>query len=68
MMEGGVPACRHRRQQADEASTLMHQRCIDPEILLPQSTDFRNIYVGHAPQGRSARKVSQGEDVNMKHI
>ena len=67
-MEGGVPACRHGRQQADEASTLMHQRCIDLEVLLSHSTDFRNRNVRHATQGRSARKFSQGEDVNMKHI
>ena len=68
MMEGGLPVCRHSRQQAGKASTLMHQRCIDLVVLLPHSTDFRNVYVGHATQSRSARKASQGKDVNTKHI
>ena len=60
MIEGGVPACRHGRQQADEASTHMHQRCIDLEVLLPHSTDFRNIYVGHATQGQICQKGFTG--------
>lgn len=67
-MEGGVPFCRYGRQQADKASTLMHQRCIDLVVLLPHSTDLGNVYVGHAIQSRSARKASQGKEVNMKHI